>query len=61
MVAIGDKDDPAAEKQIEDLVKRLGSEFETAWDAGDGLDENSADAKEYYAVVDSLEEKCAKQ
>ena len=61
MVAVGDKDDPVAEKQIEDLIKQLGSEFEAAWDAGDDLDENSADAKEYYAVVDALEEKCPKQ
>jgi hypothetical protein len=61
MVAIGDKDDPAAEKQIDDYVKQLGSDFEAAWNAGDDLDENSADAKEYYAVVDALEERCPKQ
>lgn len=61
MLAVGDKDDPAAEKQIEGYLKQLGSDFETAWNAGDDLDENSADAKEYYAAVDALEEKCPKQ
>lgn len=61
VVAIGDKDDPEADKQIETFLKQLGSDFEAAWNAGDDLDENSADAKEYYAVVDALEEKCPKQ
>jgi hypothetical protein len=59
--SMGEKEDAAAEKEIETYLKQLGTDFETAWNAGDDLDENSADAKEFYAAIDALDEKCAKQ
>jgi hypothetical protein len=54
----GDKDDPAIQKQIDDLVAQLGADFSAAWDIGDELDENSPDGQEFYGAVDALAEKC---
>ena len=54
----GDKEDPAIQKQIEDLVAKLGPEFAAAWEIGDELDENSEDSQEFYGAVDALAEKC---
>jgi hypothetical protein len=54
----GDKEDPAIQKQVEDLVAQLGSDFSAAWDIGDELDENSPDGQEFYGAVDTLAEKC---
>jgi hypothetical protein len=54
----GDKDDPAIQKQIDDLVTQLGPDFSAAWDIGDELDENSPDGQEFYGAVDTLAEKC---
>ena len=54
----GDKEDPAVQKQIEDLVTQLGPDFGAAWDVGDELDENSPDGQEFYAAVDTLAEQC---
>jgi hypothetical protein len=54
----GDKEDPATQKQIEDLITRIGSDFGAAWDVGDELDENSPDGQAFYAAVDTLAEKC---
>jgi hypothetical protein len=54
----GEKDDPAAQKQVDDLVAQLGAEFSAAWDIGDELDENSPDGQEFYGAVDALAEKC---
>jgi hypothetical protein len=56
--ALGEKEDAAAEAKIEALAKQLGADFEKAWSAGDDLDENSADGKEYFAAVDELDSKC---
>jgi hypothetical protein len=53
-----DKEDPAIQKQIDDLVAKLGPEFTAAWEIGDELDENSEDGQEFYGAVDSLAEKC---
>jgi hypothetical protein len=58
MDAMGDKDDPAAEQKISGLMKKLGPDFEDAWNLADGLDENSEDGKVYNAAVDDLAEKC---
>lgn len=55
---VGDKEDDASQKQIEDLVVRIGPDFSAAWDIADELDENSADGQEFYDAVDSLAEKC---
>ena len=37
----GDNPDAAAEAQIDGFVKQLGPDFETAWNAGESVDENS--------------------
>jgi hypothetical protein len=58
MDAAGDKEDPAADAKVEGYLKQLGPEFQTAWNAGDDLDENSADAKALYAALDELGGKC---
>jgi hypothetical protein len=55
----GDNPDAAAEAQIEGYVKELGPDFETAWDAGDGIDEDSADGKKLNAALDELGDKCS--
>jgi hypothetical protein len=54
----GDKEDPATQKQIEDLITKIGADFGAAWDVGDELDENSPDGQAFYAAVDTLAEKC---
>lgn len=59
--ALGEKEDAAAEARIESMTKQLGPDFEKAFDAAENLDENSADAKEFYAVADELDAKCAKK
>ena len=54
----GDKEDAETQKQIEDLITRIGADFGAAWDVGDELDENSPDGQAFYAAVDTLAEKC---
>jgi hypothetical protein len=54
----GEKEDEAVQKQIEDLVVKIGPDFSAAWDIADELDENSADGQEFYDAVDTLAEKC---
>jgi len=58
MDAMGDKEDKAAEAKINDFMKQLGPDFETAWNAGEGIDENSADGKALNAALDDLAAKC---
>jgi hypothetical protein len=58
MQQIGDKEDAAAEAQIDRLMDQLGADFQTAWEAGDGVDENSPDGKALNAAMDELEDKC---
>ena len=58
MDAAADKDDPKLDAQIEGYMKQLGPDFTTAWNAAEGLDENSADGKAYNAAVDDLSGKC---
>lgn len=50
--------DPALDKQVDAFLTQIGSDFETAWDVGEDLDENSADSKEYGAAIDALADKC---
>jgi len=54
----GDKQDQATEAKIMGFMKRLGPDFETAWNAADGVDDNSADGKAYLAGLDELADKC---
>jgi hypothetical protein len=53
-----DKEDPAIEKRIDELVERLGTDFAAAWDTGEELPEESADGKEYFAALDAIGDKC---
>jgi hypothetical protein len=55
---LGDKEDEAAQKQIEDMVTRIGPDFSAAWDVAEELDENSADGEEFYDAVETVAEKC---
>jgi hypothetical protein len=54
----GEKEDPVIEKQLEGIIKQLGSEFEAAWDLGNELDEDSPDGMEFFEAVDALADKC---
>jgi len=56
---LGDKkDDPKIEAAIDEYVKRLGPNFQSAWDVVEDIDENSPDGQAIEAVLDELEEKC---
>jgi hypothetical protein len=48
----------AAQSDIDGYLKKLGPEFESAWDAGEGLEENSPDGKTYDDALNKLDEKC---
>jgi hypothetical protein len=50
--------DDALDKQIQDYMGKLGSEFETAFEAGADLDPDSEDGKAYDAALDKLDAKC---
>jgi hypothetical protein len=58
MDKVGDKKDPKLEAAIDGYVKRLGSNFQTAWDVVESIDENSPDGQAIDAVLDELDEKC---
>ena len=58
MERMGEKEDKAAEAEIDRYLQQLGPDFQTAWDAAEGVDENSPDGKVYFAAMDELEEKC---
>jgi hypothetical protein len=59
MDSAGDKEDAATDAKIQGYITQLGADFETAWNAGSDVDENSADGKVYNAALDSLTSKCA--
>ena len=59
MEAAGDKDDDATNTKMDGYVKQLGADFESAWNAGENVDENSADGKKLSAAMDALDEKCS--
>ncbi len=40
-------------------MKQLGPDFETAWNAGDSVDENSPDGEKLNAALDELANKCS--
>ena len=58
MDKVGDKKDPKLEAAIDGYVKRLGSNFQTAWDVVESIDENSPDGQTIDAVLDELDDKC---
>ena len=55
----GDQADEATEAKIQTLIKDLGPDFESAWNTGGELDENSEDAKVYNAALDEPSNKCS--
>ena len=56
--AAAEKKDKAAGSQIMQLMKQLGPEFESAWNAGEGVDDNTPDGKVFVSALDELTEKC---
>lgn len=58
MTAGGEKADAASDAKVDGYMKTLGQEFEAAWNAGEGLDETSADGKALAAALDELDSKC---
>lgn len=48
----------AAEKEVDGYIKQLGSDFETAWNSGADLPEDSPDAKKLDDSLDALQSKC---
>jgi hypothetical protein len=53
-----EKDDPNAKAAIDGYVKQLGSEFQSAWDVMESIDDNSPDGQAVDAVLDELEKRC---
>jgi hypothetical protein len=56
--AAGEKEDPQVDAQVDGIMDQLGEEFATAWEAGEGLDENSPDGQAFNDAVEALEAKC---
>jgi hypothetical protein len=48
----------AADSKIDGYFKTLGPEFETAWNSGENVKEDSAEAKALSDALDKLDEKC---
>ncbi len=59
MDAMGEKQDAAAEAKIQGFMKQLGTEFETAWNVGHDVNENSPDGKSFNGALDDLSGKCS--
>jgi hypothetical protein len=58
MEKVGDKEDPKTEAAIDDYIKRLGANFQSAWDVVESVDEKSPDGRAIDAALDELEDKC---
>src|ERR1044071_9936215 len=58
MDAAGEKEDAATDAKIDGYMKQLGPDFQTAWNAGENLDENSPDAKAMDDAINELQSKC---
>jgi hypothetical protein len=58
MEARGDKHDSAIEAKIQDYMKQLGSDFQTAWVGSDDIDADNPDGKALNAALDNLTGKC---
>jgi hypothetical protein len=59
MDTAGEKNDSAADAKVEGYMKTLGPDFETAWNAGENIDETSADGKALNKAIDDLASKCS--
>ncbi len=58
MDAAGEKEDAASDAKIDGYMQQLGNDFQTAWNAGNDLEENSPDGKTLDAAIDALSSKC---
>lgn len=60
MEEVGDdeKKMEAADSKIDEYFKTLGPDFETAWNSGENLKEDSAEAKALSDALDKLDAKC---
>ena len=56
--AAAENKDKAAGPQIMQFMKQLGPEFESAWNAGEGVDDDSPDGKVFVSALDDLIDKC---
>lgn len=54
-----EQQEEAMGKEMEGYMKALGSEFETAWEAGGDLEPESEDGKAYDAALEKLDAKCS--
>jgi hypothetical protein len=65
MSAGDDSDDESKseelDKQMQGYMKQLGTDFETAFEAGADLDPESEDGKAYDAALDKLDAKCGSE
>jgi hypothetical protein len=59
MDAKGDAEDPVADAKIQGYMKQLGTEFETAFNSSDEVDEGTPDGAALRAAFDDLSGKCA--
>jgi hypothetical protein len=59
MTTAGDKEDATTDGKVDEYLKQLGPDFNAAWNAGEGLDENSPDGKMLNAALDELGSKCS--
>jgi hypothetical protein len=59
MNAAGEKEDAATDAKVDGYLKQLGPDFETAWNAGENVDENSSDGKTLDSAINELQSKCS--
>ena len=52
------KNDPKIQAAIDGYIKRLGTEFQSAWEVVESIDENSPDGQAIDAVLDELDDRC---
>ena len=58
VAAAAEKKDKAAAPKILQYMKQLGPEFESAYNAGEGVDDDSPDGKVFVSALDDLTDKC---
>lgn len=53
-----EKKDKAAAAKIPQLMKQIGPDFESAWNAGEDVDDDTPDGKVFVSAIDELADKC---
>jgi hypothetical protein len=53
-----EKKDKAAAAKIPALMKQIGPDFESAWNAGEDVDDDTPDGKVFVSAIDELADKC---